>query len=68
VQFVLLERDVPLLPVMKANQKLTDDDVREIREKFAAGLATKKELAFDYNVSYPTITRVIRLLRRGKVV
>jgi Helix-turn-helix. len=52
---------------MKANQKLTDDHVREIREKFAAG-TTKKELAFDYNVSYPTITRVIRGLRRGKVV
>ena len=44
------------------NQKLSDKDVRQIRRLSAR--TTKKELAFKFKVSYPTITRIIRKTRR----
>ena len=43
-------------------RKLTDEQVQHIRES----KSTSKELAFEYKVSYPTITRIRAGTRRMK--
>jgi hypothetical protein len=43
-------------------RKLTDDQVRAIRQS----RRTSKELAYEYKVSYPTITRIRAGTRRSK--
>lgn len=40
--------------------KLTEDDVFEIREAYAAGGVTQKELALQYGVHQAQICRVVR--------
>lgn len=45
--------------VVNPSAKLTPAEVRDIRDEFVAGVSTKKELAFDYNVSVRTIGRIV---------
>jgi len=39
---------------------LSDDQVREIRQIYAGGLATYQNLALKYNVSYQQAWRIIQ--------
>lgn len=52
---------------MKANQKLSEVEVQEIRRKFEKKLATVKALAFEYKVSDPHIRRIVKRQARGDV-
>ena len=40
--------------------KLTDDDVRTIRARYAAGGVTQEALAAEYGVQHPTIGQIVR--------
>lgn len=44
--------------------KLTDDEVEEIRQKYAKGNITYKELALEYQVSDSNIYRIINRINR----
>ena len=48
--------------------KLTDVDVRSIREKFASGRITKTQLAQDFNVSMRTIREIISYQKRRNII
>jgi hypothetical protein len=50
-------------PANFMKRKLTDEQVREIRRS----KRTTKELAYDYKVSCPTITRIRNGKRRSNV-
>lgn len=46
---------------------LTDDDVREIRAAYAAGNIRQVDLAEQYGVCQPEISRIVNFKRRGTV-
>ena len=44
--------------------KLTNQQIREIRERYAHGGVTQKELGLEYNVAFQTISQIVRGERR----
>ena len=46
------------------NCKLSDAEVREIRRKLELRERTRKELAYDFKISYQTVGRIGRGERR----
>jgi IS30 family transposase len=46
-------------------KKLTDEEVREIRQLKKTGW-TNKELAFRFGVAAPTVSRILNRRRRAK--
>lgn len=51
----------------RPRQKLSDDEVVEIREKYRNRLAVQKELAAEYGVSQPQISKIVNGIQRKKV-
>ena len=45
--------------VANGGAKLTEDDVREIRRLYATGNFTRRELARQFGVSVPTISKIV---------
>ena len=51
----------PHCPGMKCGRrKLTDDDVRDIRARYATGTISQRSLASEYGVTQPNIGRIVR--------
>lgn len=48
------------------NHKLTDKQIAEIRERYAAGGVLQRELAVEYGVSRNGVTNIINFVRRIK--
>lgn len=46
---------------------LSDDDVREIRAAYATGIVRQVDLAEQYGVCQPEISRIVNRKRRGTV-
>lgn len=42
------------------NAKLTQEDVNDIRDRFAEGNITYKELGDEYNIHYGTVSKIIK--------
>ncbi len=51
-------RAVPLVGIRNGRAKLTEDDVRLIRQLLATGLYTRKQLSEQFGVAPPQITRL----------
>lgn len=47
--------------------KLTEDDVREIRRRYATGEETQAEIAEDYPIGRPTVSDIVRRRRWAHV-
>ena len=52
--------------IVKVRKRLSDTEVRELRLEFAHG-AIRKELAYKYGVSGPTVVRILQGKRRKNV-
>ncbi len=48
------------MAIQNCHRKLTEDNVRDIRKRFASGGVTKAQLARDFSVSSTVIVRIVR--------